>query len=260
MKRLMLLILTAVMLCSCSSKSSSSQTEYFSNERAIESSSDGADSSSAKKESSSQQEKKVWKVFDEVYPTLDDDSRSYKNYDINRTVWDESGLQGQLIESGQDTAPQNELCLGNYHFGYNGCEVIAGYNMLTLCGIDADMPKLITEFEHNILVAQDGSLGSDPRKMDMLLDRYGIGYTKLSTLYECDKALESGSDIIFAFYTGTPYFSEIHTICITGGEDKYVLNRYNTIDGRSQIESISDIADDEKQMITGYAVKTREVI
>lgn len=111
MKRLILLILTAVMLCSCSSRSSSSQTEYFSNERAIESSSDGADSSSAKKESSSQQEKKVWKVFDEVYPTLDDDSRSYKNYEINRTVWDESGLQGQLIESGQDTAPQNELCL-----------------------------------------------------------------------------------------------------------------------------------------------------
>lgn len=256
MKRFVLPIIAALLLCSCGSggSDSSSVTEYFSDKRAMEASSVSSyDSSSA---AESEQEQLVWKSFDEVYSTLEKDSRSYKNYDNNRKVWDDSGLQGQMIEAGQDTEPVNKLYLGNYRFGYNGCEVIAGYDLLTLCGKEPDMPKLITEFEQNILVAKDGSLGSDPRKMYLMLDHYGVEYDTLTTLDECDKALDDGRDIIFSFYTGSPFFSEIHTICITGGDDKYVLNRYNTIDGKSVIDSIRDIADDDKKMITAYAVRS----
>ena len=252
MKRLVtMLAVISALLCSCGSGEGSSDSEYFSKKRAIEGSSTGSQSSK-----SSDEEQPVWAGFDEVFPTLDEDSRSAKNYTHNREVWDKSGIQGSLIEKGQDTPPVNELYLGNYRFGYNGCEVIACYNMLTLLGEQVDMAKLITEFENNILVAKDGSLGSEPRKINMLLDYKGISYDKPSTLDECDAALESGKSLIFSFYIGTPYFSGIHTVCITTDSegDKYVLNRYNEIDSRSMIDSVSDLTDNEKCLIVAYAI------
>ena len=261
-KRLTALILiTASLLCSCGSSESSSEHEYFSSKRALESSSRSDSSSSSGNESSTNDTaQKVWAGFDEVFPTLEESSRSAKNYAHNKEVWERIGIQGTLIEQGQDTEPVNELYLGNYKFGYNGCEVIACYNMLTLLGQQVDMARLITEFENNILIAQDGSLGSDPRKIYMLLDYMGISYEKPSTLAECDEALKNGRSLIFSFYTGTPYFSGIHTVCITTDTsgDKYVLNRYNTIDSRSMIDSVSDLTDNEKCLIAAYAVETKE--
>ena len=252
MKKLIIPIAAALLLCSCGNSESGSEHEYFSKERAIESTS--SDSSS----SDSETEQK-WAGFDEVYPTLEEDSRSFTNYAHNKEVWAAMGIQGSLIEQGQDTEPINKLYLGNYKFGYNGCEVIAGYNMLTLLGQQVDMAKLITEFENNILVAKDGSLGSEPRKMNLLLDYMGIDYEKPGTLAECDSALENGKSLIFAFYIGTPYFSGIHTVCITTDKagDKYVLNRYNSIDSRSMIDSVSELTDNEKCLIAAYAVDVK---
>lgn len=261
--------LCAAVLCSCS-QGESSDSEYFSSERAIEtpavqtSSTDdesstpssqvtGADSSSEP-----EKEQKLWLGFDEFYDTLADDDMIKENYRHNSEVWANSGIQGQLIESGQDTPPQKELHLGKYKFGYNGCEVIAGYNMLTLLGEDVDMAKLIAEYEKNILVASDGSFGCEPREIYLLLDKHGYNYETIKTLAECDKALDEGKSLIFSYFTGTAYLSEIHTICIIGGEEKYVLNRYNSVDGRRQISSISDITENDKNVIIAYSVDTQE--
>ena len=249
----LLIPITALALCACSQTGSSDDSEFFSSKRAIESSSKSESVSS----SAPKQEQKAWESFDEFFTTLDENSMIVKNYQHNNEIWQQSGIQGQLIESGQDTPPQNELHLGKYRFGYNGCEVIAGYNMLTLLGEDVDMAKLIAEFEHNILVAQDGSFGSEPREMYLLLDKHGYTYETMKTTAECDKALNEGKSLIFSYYTGTPYFSEIHTICIIGGEEKYVLNRYNTVDDRQQITGISDITADDKNVIIAYVVKTQ---
>ena len=248
-------LLCALILCSCSqTEGSSSDSEYFSSERELGSSSDEAVSQTSESESV----QKTWESFDEFFSSLSEDDMSVKNYSYNSEVWAQSGLQGQLIESGQDTPPQKELHLGQYKFGYNGCEVIAGYNMLTLLGEDVDMPKLIAEFEHNILVAKDGSFGSEPREMYLLLDKHGYEYDTVKTLAECDKALDEGKSLIFSYFTGRAYFSEIHTICIIGGREKYVLNRYNSVSGRSQIEGISDITEDDKNVIIAYAVNVQE--
>ncbi|MBR6337324.1 MAG: hypothetical protein IKR76_06280 [Ruminococcus sp.] len=272
MKRLVtLLALTAALLCSCGS-SGSSDSEYFSKKRAIEagSSQSGSPGSSADDGSTTQQsttgdnnessshdeQEKEWAGFDEFFQSLDESSRTAKNYAYNRDVWDKGGIQGQLIEAGQDTPPQNDLQLGNYKLGYNGCEVIASYNLLTLLGLDADMPKLIAEFEQNALIASDGSLGSEPRKIYLLLDKCGISYETLKSPADCDKALESGKSLIFAFYTGTPYFSGIHTVCITGGEEKYVLNRYNDSESKKLIDSVNDLLKEDKCLIVAYAVST----
>lgn len=253
MKKIILsaaVLICAAAVCGCGS-GGGSDSEYFSPERAIES----EDSKETSVPESGQQEAKVWQSFDEVYDTLGSEDMKVINYLYNKQVWEESGLAGQLIEAGQATEPQNALRLGKYRFGYNGCEVIAGYNMLTLCGEDVDMPKLIFEFEENILVAQDGSFGSEPREMYLLLDKHGIEYDILRTRAECDKALDEGKDLIFSYYTGTPYFSEIHTIAITGGKEKYVLNRYNSVSGRSEIGSIDDITNDDRNVIIAYAVE-----
>ena len=253
MKRLTLLILMLTLTLTACGSNESSDSEFFSKERAIESSSK-AESSATEQESSSDTEQKRWEGFDEFYSSLDPESRSAKNYAHNDELWKNSGIQGQLIEAGQDTEPQNELYLGNYKFGYNGCEIIASYNMLTLKGEQVDMAKLITEFERNALTAQDGSLGSDPRKINLLLDAHGYEYETLGSPADCDKALSDGKALIFAFYTGTPYFSGIHTVCITGGEDKFVLNRYNNIDARSKIDSVSELLKEEKCLIVAYAL------
>ncbi len=247
-KAYLISLCAAVLMCACSN-GQGSESEYFSAERALESSTESTGVSDNK-----EQTPQVWKTFDEIYPTLTDDDMKVKNYANNREVWDNSAQAGKLIEAGQDTPPQNELRLGNYRFGYNGCEVIAGYNMLTLAGKSPDMPKLIFEFEENILVAKDGSFGSDPRKMYLMLDKAGAEYETLYTRAECDKALDDGKSLIFSFYTGTPYFSEIHTVCIIGGREKYVLNRYNTVSGRSEISGIDDITDDDRNVIIAYAV------
>lgn len=243
------------MLASCAQGGSSKESEYFSSKRAIENSSSAETAAIG---SAPEQEQKAWEGFDEFYGALEADSMIAKNYEHNKAVWQESGIQGQLIESGQDTPPQNELHLGKYRFGYNGCEVIAGYNMLTLLGENVDMAKLIAEFERNILVAQDGSFGSEPREMYLLLDKHGYKYDTLKTTAECDKALDEGKSLIFSYYTGTAYFSEIHTICIIGGAEKYVLNRYNSVDGRRQIDGISDITENDKNVIIAYALDVQE--
>ena len=262
--------LFAAILCSCS-QGEGSDSEYFSSERAIEvtasqttvdseaeSSSQPAETKAADSSSEPEKEQKLWQSFDEFYDTLADDDMIKQNYIHNSEVWANSGIQGQLIESGQDTSPQNELHLGKYKFGYNGCEVIAGYNMLTLLGEDVDMAKLISEYEKNILVASDGSFGCEPREIYLLLDKHGYNYETIKTIAECDKALDEGKSLIFSYFTGTAYLSEIHTICIIGGEDKYVLNRYNSVDGRRQISSISDITEYDKNVIIAYSVDTQE--
>lgn len=199
--------------------------------------------------------KTLWRDFDSVYP-LDETDRAMINYANNSRLWKSCGLEGRLIENGQDNPPQNGFALGKYSFGYNGCEVIASYNFLVLCGQKPDLAKLTFEFEYNALMAKSGVLGSDPRKIGRLLENRKLDIIQLSDVGECDAALSQGKNIIFAFWTGRPFASGIHTVTITGGTDFYVLNRYNSSAAKSEISSVSELADSSGKFITAYTLRS----
>ncbi len=205
-------------------------------------------------DSRQQSQQNSWAKFDEIYPADPSDSRM-KNYAENTKIWETSGIEGRLIEDGQNNEPQKNFRLGSYSFGYNGCEVIASYNFLVLCGKSPSIPKLVYEFETNgLLLSKKATLGSNPRSIKKLLESEGLNVAVLSSREECDKALKEGKSIIFSFWTGKPLVSSIHTVAITGGESIYVLNRYNNVEAKSEISAVDELAKDEKQFITAYTI------
>lgn len=158
-----------------------------------------------------------------------------------------------LCEIRAGNPPVCDLILGETRFAGVGCEVIAAYNYLTYEGFEPDMAKLAYDFEKNALIAADGSLGSDPRKISGLFKAMGVGYKRFYKAEEAQAAVEEGKPVIVSYHIGLNIFSGIHTVFAVKEEGRlYVYNCYNSAADKTEVESIYQLMNKNSLFIVGY--------
>lgn len=182
-----------------------------------------------------------WKLFDEK----DAESANYRHNS-------EIKIDG-FVKYGQENSPVCDMVLGKTRFASVGCEVIAAYNYLLYIGEKPDIAQLAADFEKNALIAADGSLGSNPRRISGLFKALDIPYRKLYKAEEAQAALDEGRPVIIAFHIGDNVFSGIHTVFAVKEDGKiYVYNLYNTVKDQTEIGAIDELMKKNSLFIVGY--------
>ena len=263
MKILAVILILGVMLSSCAN-SADSQRENDSVYTEVRQSvsADGvemadseelSESSQEDTDSSGTEDEMKWRLFDDTYSETDS-GRAADNYAKNSRI----KIEG-MIKYGQENPPVCDMLLGKCRFAQVGCEVIAAYNYLTYEGFEPDMARLAYDFEKNALIAADGSLGSNPRRIGGLFKALGVEYEKIYDVPKARKALDEGRPVIISFHIGENIFSGIHTVFAVKEDGRiYVYNRYNSVLDRSEIGDISELMNKESLFIVGYTTAEKQ--
>ena len=256
MKILAVILLIGIMLSSCANKADSERLNNSAftaaeSSAAADESMESAESSQVCDESSiqgdSSEDDMKWRLFEDTYKETDS-GRAAENYAHNKDI----KIEG-FVEYGQENPPVCDLILGKTRFAGVGCEVIAAYNYLTYEGFEPDMAKLAYDFEKNALIAADGSLGSNPRRIGGLFKAMGVGYKRFFKAEEAQAAVDEGKPVIVSFHIGKNIFSGIHTVFAVKEEGRlYVYNCYNSAAGRTEVENIYQLMDKNSLFIVGY--------
>lgn len=232
MKILAVVLLLGIMLSSCGNKADSERLNDSAFTTTAESSAVDSDSMEVGESSQvgdesdiqgdSSEDDMKWRLFEDTYKETDS-GRAAENYAHNK---------GIKIE---------------------GCEVIAAYNYLKYEGFEPDMAKLAYDFEKNALIAADGSLGSNPRKISGLFKAMGVGYKRFYKVDEAQAAVEEGKPVIVSYHIGLNIFSGIHTVFAVKEEGRlYVYNCYNSAADKTEVESIYQLMNKNSLFIVGY--------
>lgn len=258
MKILVFVLLLGIMFSSCGNKADSERqndsafTTVQESVAAVDDSVEVAESSQVGDESSfevsdSSEDDMKWRLFEDTYKETDS-GRAAENYAHNKDI----KIEG-FVRYGQENPPVCDMILGKKRFAGVGCEVIAAYNYLTYEGFEPDMAKLAYDFEKNALIAADGSLGSNPRKISGLFKAMGVGYKRFYKAEEAQAAVDEGKPVIVSFHTGLNIFSGIHTVFAVKEEGRlYVYNCYNSAEDRTEVESIYQLMNKNSLFIVGY--------
>ncbi len=132
---------------------------------------------------------------------------------------------------------------GNYPAKQNACEVIAVHNAKILTGIESSLSETIRDFQKTGLMLGDGALGSNPYKIDDILEKYGMEYTRV----KLDEMTEHGIYVVSYWKDGSA-LNGCHTVAIEYKEDMYIT--YNLY-GDGQIKTL-DPKEYAKSYISGY--------
>lgn len=120
---------------------------------------------------------------------------------------------------------------GNYSAKENSCEVIAVHNAKLLTGRQSSLSETIRDFQRNGLMIGDGSLGSNPYKLDVILDKYGMEYTSV----KLDEMTRQGIYVISYWRDGMA-LNGCHTVAVEYKQDMYIT--YNLY-GDGEIKTMS---------------------
>ena len=239
MKILAVILFLGIMLSSCGNKADSERLNDSAFTTTAESSVVDSDSMDVDESSQvgdesdiqgdSSEDDMKWRLFEDTYKETDS-GRAAENYAHNK---------GIKID-------------GFVKYGV-GCEVIAAYNYLTYEGFEPDMAKLAYDFEKNALIAADGSLGSNPRKISGLFKAMGVGYKRFYKAEEAQAAVDEGKPVIVSYHIGLNIFSGIHTVFAVKEEGRlYVYNCYNSAADKTEVESIYQLMNKNSLFIVGY--------
>ena len=215
---LAVVLLLGIMLSSCGNKADSERLNDSAFTTTAESSVVDSDSMEVDESSQVGDESDIqgdssegdmkWRLFEDTYKETDS-GRAAENYAHNKGI----KIEG-FVKYGQENPPVCDLILGETRFAGVGCEVIAAYNYLTYEGFEPDMAKLAYDFEKNALIAADGSLGSNPRKISGLFKAMGVGYKRFYKVDEAQAAVDEGKPVIVSYHIGLNIFSGIHTVSL----------------------------------------------
>ena len=182
--------------------------------------------------------------------------------DESSQVGDESDIQGDSSEDDmkwrlfEDTYKETDSGRAAENYAHNKDIKIEGfvnYNYLTYEGFEPDMAKLAYDFEKNALIAADGSLGSNPRKISGLFKAMRVGYKRFYKVDEAQAAVEEGKPVIVSYHIGLNIFSGIHTVFAVKEEGRlYVYNCYNSAADKTEVESIYQLMNKNSLFIVGY--------
>ncbi len=187
--------------------------------------------------------------------------RAEKVYRHNMTIWDG---RGAILLNGQGTEPLRSMKYGKYSMEWNGCEIIACANVLTMLGLGEPLPQIVREFMLNGMpfVFPGGYWGTAPRQLWRFLDSRGVEYRRCDRADELEKGAAAAECGIVSFWNnrlsearlrGLDFFSGgLHTVAFRRTLRGYeVFDLYSNDTAPRPIGSPAEIYRD-KRFIVGY--------
>lgn len=121
--------------------------------------------------------------------------------------------------NGQGIGAASKFRYGVKNMESNGCECIAVYNALIYLRKPQPLNEIAFFMERYKLVF--GVFGCNPHRLGKILGRFGAAFERKGDI-------ASPGAYIISFWTGKPFFSQIHTIfCTVEKNAVCAFNRYN---------------------------------
>lgn len=175
------------------------------------------------------------------------------NYNINKTVYLDDGPV-----NGQGCGKVSTMRYGFFPMSYNGCEMIATYNLLLLEGRSREGHPLceICREMYPQAWAFWGIFGSNVYVLDKYFKQHGIPCEKTLSLEKFIKTLDTTKYGIVSMWNAHHPFKGIHTVCVEKTEDGVrVYNRSNGRDYPVDYKSLYEVVDKPRFMCGYYLVK-----
>ena len=118
--------------------------------------------------------------------------------------------EGRLI-AGQGARELAHITYGGYPLRYNGGEVVAACNAMTLLGAAVSPEDVAGEFEDNGMPLLGGALGTDPRRLPDYFAAHGV------TCTPCRRDRLPGEGVFLCSYAALPLLREVrgvHTVAL----------------------------------------------
>ena len=172
-----------------------------------------------------------------------------KNYFHNKQI----DLEGKLV-NGQGRGRVSTMRYGLFPMSYNGCEMIALYNMLLLKGYkDANLPEICLEMYPKAW-ALWGIFGSNVYVLDHYFKPRGIPCTKTLSRDKFFETLKKDRVGVISFWNAHHPFDGIHTVCVEYTGDGYrVYNRYNSKRYPYEYKTVDEVVD-KPRFMCGYTI------
>ncbi|MCQ2407272.1 MAG: hypothetical protein MJ065_01935 [Oscillospiraceae bacterium] len=144
-----------------------------------------------------------------------------KNYKYNREI----PLPAGLIH-GQSLGAVSGMKFGLSNMSLSGCEVIAVYNALLLCGRSADFSKIAYYMERFRVLF--GFWGTNFLSLGHCLKHFGLHARRVRKREKIEAALESGRTVVYVYWCGKRFRSSVHTVVLQKhGDEIRICNAYN---------------------------------
>ena len=124
----------------------------------------------------------------------------------------------------EDQCRYTDMFCGKYTMQYCGCEIMAVYNALNCIGRrdEVSFPELINEFERDG-IALSGKIGVSPKAMEKVLKARGLKTVTSDKEAEFNDIGRKSRSLILTMYNdGTDITRQIHTVCISKKDGKYM--------------------------------------
>jgi len=171
------------------------------------------------------------------------------NYKVNRTI-----DLGEGPVNGQGCGQVSQMRLGFFPMAYNGCELIAIYNLLLLNGRKGHRLCDIAHEMYAPAWALCGVFGSNVYVLDLYFRRHGIPCEKTLSRDEFIKRLDEKGCGIVSMWNAHHPFKGIHTVCVEKTDAGIrVYNRYNGTDHPVEYSSLDEVVD-KPRFMCGYTL------
>ena len=173
-----------------------------------------------------------------------------KNYEVNKNIY-----PGPGVINGQGCGEVSKMRYGLFPMSYNGCEMIAIYNLMFLEGFgEQNLAEICLEMYPKSGVLW-GIFGSDTFRLHKYFDVRGIEterFLKRDKFF--DRLLTSKYGMI-TFWNAKNPFKGIHTVCVEKTDSGIkVYNRYNSKDYPYEYKTVAEVVD-KSRFICGYTIK-----
>ena len=171
-----------------------------------------------------------------------------RNLRYNQTIPRPAGLI-----NGQSLGAVSGMKFGLSTVRLSGCEIIAVYNALLLCGKPKQFCEVAYYMERFCVLA--GFWGTNVFALGRCTAHFGVHAEAVRRRGDLEHALEEGQICLFVYWTGKRFFSSVHTVCIQAAGDRLqVYNAYNRC-GHAVRTTARDYLY-PRRMILGYIIKT----
>ena len=147
---------------------------------------------------------------------------SQKNYEHNRRIPLPEGLL-----NGQSLGAVSGMRYGRSTVSYSGCEVIAVYNALHLCGSPVPFPDAAKYMERYRVLC--GFWGTNFLFLGRSLKHFGLDTKRYRSKKRIASQLKAGKAALLVYWTKKRFCSSVHTVCVQMQQDGQltVYNAYN---------------------------------
>lgn len=161
--------------------------------------------------------------------------------------------------NGQGLGYVSEMRYGLFPMSYNGCEMIAIYNLLFLEGRCGCTLSDICYQMYKPSCVLCGLFGSDVYVLDRFFNRHGMPVLKTTCRERFFEMLEHSRYGIISFWNDNNPLKGVHTVAIERTENGYrIYNRSNRRDTPAEYNTIDEVVSHRRFMVGYCLYKTAE--